>query len=193
MVQLPKEYKNNARPWILIATGCLVAAAGPFVFWFASGIHRALGVFMILGGIITAIRSYWSYTRYTIKCTPTGFSVLSENARRGARREDYFWREVTGTKYDEFRVDELILSFSVQTNRGPAFKVDGSQNGFGELITVLNEQTSHLPYIWAYDKTAEGWHVDLGKPFYNRIPRLPQATPPPLSGSLPPPPLPPLN
>jgi hypothetical protein len=196
MVQLPREYKNNTSPWSHIAIGCGMVVGGVLLFWFASGIlNRGFGVLLMFAGIIGAIRSYWPLRGHTIKCTPTGFSVLSENARR----EDYAWGEVTSTSYEYVPNPDpdwhgIIGSFSVETGRGRAFKVNESGFPFHELITVFNEQTPQLPYIWARDSTPTGWVLDGTplKPDYNRIPRLPQANPPAFPTSIPPP-LPPSN
>lgn len=167
-----------------------MAVMGALLFWFASGIlYRGFGVLLMFAGIIGAIRSYWTPTGHTIKCTLTGFSVLNGSARR----EDYGWGEIISTNYEYVPNPDpdwhgIIGSFSVETGRGRAFKVNESDFPFHELITVFNEQTPQLPCIWAHDSTPTGWVLNGTplKPDYNRIPRLPQATPPPLSGSLPP-------
>jgi hypothetical protein len=212
MVQLPREYKDTTPTWLPLAIGGLFGAIGFLSLCYGIGavllgatfqsklFPLGFGASFLFAGISCVIQMHWNYVRHTIQCTPAGFSVVRESKRRGARREEYRWGEVTGTKYEytlsRRRKGQKSIAgfFSVQTSRGPAFKVDQSQSDFHELITVFNEQTSHLPYIWARDSSFTNYVVwaSSAKPEYNKIPRLPQTIPPPPPTSRPPP-LPPSN
>jgi hypothetical protein len=151
------------------------------------------GAIFLFGGISAAIKLHWNYVRQTINCTPAGFSVLSESKRRGARRDDYRWDEVIGTQYEEvrrrsskrIRIDEY---FSVETGRGRAFKVDDNQSGFNELITVFNEQTPQVPYVWIPDDSFANsmLRIVTRETRYTKTPRPSRTLPPPLPPPLPP-------
>lgn len=212
MVQLPREFKNTTPPWLPLIVAAVFGVVGLYflipgisdIFLGAKPSFKLMplgfGATFFLVAISSLIQGYWNYIRHTINCTPAGFTVLKESKRRGARREEYRWAEVTGTKY-EFTLTRgrkgrkrIAGFFSAQTIRGPAFKIDKSQSDFDELITVFNEQTSHLPYIWTRDSafTDRVVWASSAKPEYNKIPRLPQTIPPPPPTSRPPP-LPPSN
>lgn len=212
MVQLPREYKDTTPTWLPLVVGGVFSTVGFFVFCFGIAavllgatfqsmfVPLGLGAGFLFIGITCLIQLHWNYVRQTIHCAPAAFSVLSESKRRGTRREEYRWGEVTSTKYEHTLRRQkggskrIVGSFRAETSRGRAFEVDHNQSDFQELVTVFNEQTSHLPYIWARDSNFAGtvmW-ASSAKPEYNKIPRPPQAIPPPLPGSLPPP-LPPLN
>ena len=204
MVQLPREYKTVAPTWVVYGLGCIFGGGG-FVMLcvgIVALIFRAnpqfilgplgMGALFLCIGIGAPIYMRRSYTPVIINCTPAGFSVTSENKRSGKRSETYRWDEVTSTNYEESISDtgdglSIHFSFSVDTARGRAFTGGQYMHPLDELITVCNEQTPHLPYIWARGN---------GRPAYEKVPRPPQTVPPsmapPSSTSLPPR-LPPLN
>lgn len=212
MVQLPREYKDTTPAWLPLVVGVVFGAVGFFILWSPIGallqgatfqsklVPLVAGAVSLFGGIGSAIQLYWNGVRHTINCTPAGFSVLRESKRRGTRREEYRWGEVTGTKYEytlrrrKGGLKRIVGSFSVETSRGRAFRVDQSQSDFHELVAVCNEQTAHLPYIWGRDSNFAETVMWAGsaKPEYNRIPRFSQPVPPPLPTSFPPP-MPPSN
>ena len=199
MVQLPREYKNNVMVWFPVAFGCFFSGAGLvgiLVGIVAVLLHAGLqakllplglGSLFFLAGIYAWIAMRNNYTRFTIFCAENGFVVTSEKKRRTQPPVEYRWEEVTGTQYEQSsecnRGTTMIYRFfSVETTRGPAFKVDQNQTDLDELVTVFNEQTPHLPYVWIPDdtfstavRTAFG-----GNPGYQKAPRPPRAVPPPL-------------
>lgn len=217
MVQLPREYKDTTPSWLPLLLGGVFGAIGFFVLCYGIGsillgatfqtklLPLGFGAGFLFIGIACVIQLHWNYVRYSIQCTPAGFSVLSESKRRGARREEYHWNEVTGTSYEEVRnrsgkQRRTTQYFSVDTTRGRAFKVNHHQSGFDELIAVFNEQTPHLAYVWAAADDGSVANTLLRAvtraPRYNKVqrpsPAMPPPPPPPLRTALPPP-LPPLN
>jgi hypothetical protein len=150
-----------------------------------------MGALFLCIGIGGPIYMRRSYTSLVINCTPDGFSVASENKRSGKRAETYRWEEVTSTSYEESGRDDIDsrsihFTFSVETARGRAFKGGQFMHPFDELITVFNEQTPQLPYVW----------VRANNRAYQKVPRRPQTVPPPPPPPGPtsrPPPLPPSN
>jgi len=204
MVQLPREYKSAFGKWLPILIGCIFATVGFFALCFGMGalllgaelqtklLPLGGGALFLCFGIGFAIYTHWNFTAHTITCTPAGFSVTRENKRSGASREEYRWDEVTATNYEEIvrrrrKGKHTYPYFSVETARGRAFRVDHNQNPFDELITVFNEQTPRLPYIWARDSSYVNsvFRAIAGKPWYSRVPRASGTVPPPLPPPLP--------
>lgn len=212
MVQLPREYKDTTPNWLPLLLGGVFGAIGFFVLCYGIGsillgatfqaklLPLGLGAGFLFMGIACVIQLHWNYVRYSIECTTAGFSVLSESKRRGARHEEYRWNEVTGTSYEEVRKRSgkhrrTTQYFSVDTTRGRAFKVNDHQSGFDELVAVFNEQTPHLPYVWAAENGSFAntmLRAVTRAPKYNKVQRPSPPPPPPLSTALPPP-LPSLN
>ena len=217
MVQLPREYKDTTPTWLPLLLAGVFGAIGFFALCYGIGsillgatfqarlLSLGLGAGFLVMGIACVIQLHWNYVKYSIQCTPVGFSVLGESKRRGARREEFRWNEVTKTSYEEVKnrsgkQRRTTQYFSVETTRGRAFKVNDYQSGFDELIAVFNEQTPHLPYVWALADEGSFANTMLRAVTraskYNQVqrppPAMPPPPPPPLSTALPPP-LPPLN
>lgn len=208
MVPLPREYKNTTPTWLPLVLGGVFGTIGFISLCFGIGglllgatfqakrLPLALGAGFLFVAIACVVQLHWNFIRHTINCTAAGFSVLRESKRRGARREEYRWEEITDTSYEEIRrrrsrqrrTDEY---FSVDTKRGRAFKVDDNQGGFDELIAVFNEQTPQLPYVWIAEDGSFAntmLRAVTRATRYNKAQRPSRTLPPPL-----PPPLPPLN
>jgi hypothetical protein len=163
------------------AAGFLLLCIGIIALVFHADRQFILGplgmgaVFLCIGiGAPVYMRRF--HTRVIINCTPDGFSVTSENKRSGKRSETYRWEEVTSTSYEESGRDDIDsrsihFTFSVETARGRAFKSGQFMHPFDELITVLNEQTPQLPYVWVRPTPNSS---------YEKTPRPPQMVPPPM-------------
>jgi hypothetical protein len=212
MVQLPREYKPTALGKALPFLVGGIFAAGGLVFLcigigaillgadFASKQKLAgIGAVCLFGGIGFAIYLHRNQISHTIQCTPSGFSVATQSKRLGARREEYRWDEVTATNYEQTVSrsggDTTIVGFfSADTVRGRAFKVDHNLGDFPELITVFNERTPHLPYVWKRDEGFVSGMIKMmsTQPEYDKVARHSGAVPPPLPPpAAKPPPLPP--
>jgi hypothetical protein len=203
MVQLPREFKKEAPTWVTYVFGCLFGGAG--LAMLAIGIVAVLlraepkfvqgplgmGALFLCVGIGAPILMRRLYTSLVINCTLAGFSVTSQNKRSGRHDETYRWDEVTSTSYEESGRDDIDsksihFTFSVETARGRAFKSGQFMHPFDELITVFNEQTPQLPYVWvrptqnsSYEKTPRLSHTVLPPP----PPPGPTSRPPPLPPS----------
>jgi hypothetical protein len=212
MVQLPREYKPTALgKWLPLLVGGFFAAGGLVFLCIGLGAillgadfaskqkFAGIGAVCLFGGIGFAIYLHRNQISHTIQCTPSGFSVATESKRLGARREEYRWDEVTGTNYEQTvsrsAGDTTIVGFfSADTIRGQAFKVDHNLGDFPELITVFNERTPHLPYLWKRDEGVLSGMIKMmsTQPEYDKVARHSGAVPPPLPPpAAKPPPLPP--
>ena len=205
MIQLPREYKDTTSTWLPMVIGGIAGLMGIFALCFGIGawlfgadlltrlMPIGLGIFALCLGAGYPIHMHWNHTSETINCAPGGFSVTSENKRRGTRREEYRWEEVTGTNYEEVRhrnhgKTRVFNYFSVETPRGQAFKAGQYQGDFEELIAVFNERAPNLPYLWTRAEASLAnnlMSMMTSIPTYSKVPRLPRTGPPPLPPPLP--------
>lgn len=212
-----REFKSRGGAWIpYIFGGCfggigLIALIIGIVGLSAGAgtelaIPAAIGALFVLIGIGILVGSYFFGKTYTISCRPDGFTVKTENKRKGVEQREYRWEDITSTQYHEFRArrsrssrraggTSTIKTFAVETTQGQAFKVGPEIGDFPGLIALLNAMTPHLPYTW---QPQTGFAVSFGpltagRSAYVQTPRTGPPPPPPAGAPTQPgpPPLPP--
>jgi hypothetical protein len=113
-------------------------------------IHVLLGSLVLLLAVI-AFLLFFFYGRDTaVICNEKGFTVKSESKAKGVSLYEYGWEEVTETRYydNESGEDHLMTSrILVKTASGQVFNLYAMKD-FDELISIFNEKTGHLPYVW---------------------------------------------
>ena len=215
-----REFKSRGGAWITYVFGGCFGGIGLIALIIGiagismgGGMDLALpcfiGVVFVLVGIGIPVGSYFFGKTYTISCRPEGFSVKTENKRKGVEQREYRWEDVTSTDYQEYRThrsrssrrtggggSRTVQTFIVETTQGQAFKVGPQIGDFPGLIALFNTMTPHLPYTW---QPQAGFSVSFGplsagRSAYVRTPRDAPPTSPTPSAPAPqsgPPPLPP--
>lgn len=205
-----REFKTRGGAWITYlfggcfgGIGLIALIIGIVGISMGGGMDLALPCFIgfvfVLVGIGIPVGAYFFGKTYTISCRPEGFTVKTENKRKGVEQREYRWEDVTSTDYQEFRTrrsrssrrgvggSRTIKTFIVETTQGQAFKVGPEIGDFTGLIALVNAMTPHLPYTW---QPQAGFSVSFGPLSVGRgdYVRTPRAAPPAQSG---PPPIPP--
>ena len=109
-----REFKTRSAAWVpyvfggcfggmgalfaIIGIGSIVMGGGYDLVLFA-----ILGVVFVLIGIGIPVGMYFFGKKHTITCRPGGFTVRTENKRKGTEQNDYRWEEVSSTDYLERR------------------------------------------------------------------------------------------
>ena len=86
----------------------------------------------------------------TVICHEKGFTVKHVSKGKGTLLHEYGWEEVIETQYYDNESEEDHLTtrrMLVKTASGQAFNLY-AMKGFDELISIFNQKTSHLPYVW---------------------------------------------
>jgi hypothetical protein len=209
-----REFKTRGGAWLTyIMGGCfgsigLVALLVSIVgIAMGGGLDLALpcfiGILFFLVGVGIPVAAYFFGKNYSISCRPDGFTVKTENKRKGTEQKEYRWEDVTSTDYQEFRSarsrssrnrssSRTVQTFIVETTQGQAFKVGPQIGDFRGLIALFNAMTPQLPYTW---EPQTGFSINLGplsagRSAYVATPRTtppPQAQPPPVPPPTPPP------
>ena len=113
-------------------------------------INILLGSFALLLAVVAFLLFWFNGTDTTVICHEKGFTVKMVNKGKGTSLHEYGWEEVTETIYydNESGEDHLTTRrILVKTASGPAFNLY-AMKGFDELISIFNQKTSHLPYVW---------------------------------------------
>lgn len=187
-----REFKTRTAAWLpYVFGGCfgsigLIAAIIGVIGVTSGGgsgmlLPLLIGLLFVVIGIGMPIGSYFFGKSYTITCRPEGFNVRTVNKRKGTEQNDYRWEEVTSTNYEEFHSrshgrrgsSQTQMYFTVETSRGRAFRVSRSIGDFAGLITLFNQMTPQLPYIW---QPQAGFNVSFGilsagRRAYAQVPR----------------------
>jgi hypothetical protein len=171
-----RQYRaRGAHPFPRIFVGCVLGALGLVFGLLVFPWGFALWILAI--GVPLAMAYFGTDT--TIIAGPEGFSVTTESKRSGRSAAQFAWQEVTGTRYEEYASQSSEGSsrttryFSVETARGPAFRIDSGISQFDDLIQVFNFSTPHLPYVW---QKQAGFQVTIGalsagRQAYVQVPR----------------------
>jgi hypothetical protein len=141
-----KEFSNNASVRMAVIASAIIGIVGIGVIT----INVLLGTMVLVLAAI-AFGLFWFYgTDTTVVCHENGFTVKMVNKGKGTSLHEYGWNEVTETKYydNESGEDHLTTRrMLVKTASGPVFNLY-AMKGFDELISIFNQKTSHLPYVW---------------------------------------------
>ena len=209
-----REFKTRGGAWIMYAMGGCFGTIGLIALLVSivgiamgGGLDLALpcfiGIVFFLIGVGIPVGSYFLGKTYTISCRPDGFTVKTENKRKGTEQKEYRWEDVTSTDYQEFRSarsrssrnrssSRTVQTFIVETNQGQAFKVGPQIGDFRGLIALFNAMTPHLPYTW---EPQAGFSINLGPVSAGRSAYVAVSRTAPPPGSQPsqsqPPPIPP--
>ena len=202
-----REFKTRGGAWITYVMGGCFGSLGLIALLVSiigismgGGLDLALpcfiGMVFVLVGVGIPVGAYFLGKNYTISCRPDGFTVKTENKRKGTEQREYRWEDVTSTDYQEFRSarsrssrgrgSRTVQTFIVETNQGQAFKVGPQIGDFRGLIALFNAMTPHLPYTW---EPQAGFSISLGPVSAGRSAYVatPRTAPPPSQ----PPPVPP--
>ncbi len=171
----PREFKTRNAKWFpYIFGGCfgvfgLIALCAGLLGLIMGG-GSGLTLLILIGLVFTAVGVgipfglYFFQTLYSITCREDGFSVRTENKRKGTEQHDYNWADVTETAYEEFHYrqqqrSETTVSFRVETTKGRAFKIGRQIGDFAGLINLFNVMTPQLPYTW---QPQTGFSIGVG-------------------------------
>lgn len=131
-MSLPRRYQQKTPVYVPFFFGGVLAF---IALVFALVFSPLAGGALLLLAVVAPLAIFYLSTDQTITCTEQGVTVEKSSRRAGSAREEYAWDEVTGTRFFEV------------TRRGPVFKVNGSMQGFDDLISIVNWGTRHLPYV----------------------------------------------
>ncbi|TDL61155.1 hypothetical protein E2R56_29995 [Rhodococcus qingshengii] len=141
-----KEFSNNDSIRMAMIAGSILGIIGIGIIT----LHVLLGT-LVLVVAAAAFGLFWFYgTDTTVVCHENGFTVKMVSKGKGTSLYEYGWNEVTETRYydNESGEDHLTTRrILVKTASGPAFNLY-AMKGFEELISIFNQKTSHLPYVW---------------------------------------------
>lgn len=112
----------------------------------------------------------------TVICDSRGCEIWTKRFWSGKQETDRFeWKDVTSTRVDEIDIGESTsLRFEIKARgktRGFTMKHIFSRS-FDKLITVVNQATPHLPYIWVKSPRTSIIQVFELVPRYDKIPRV---------------------
>lgn len=141
-----REFSNKDSLRMALIAGSVFGIIGIGVI----SISVVLGSLALLLAIITFVLFFYFGTNTTVICNEKGFTVKSESKAKGMSLHEYGWEEVTETRYydNESGEDHLTTRrILVKTASGQAFNLY-AMKGFDELISIFNEKTNHLPYVW---------------------------------------------
>lgn len=112
-----------------------------------------LGLVLALVGVGVILLGCIAETRYTIICSPNGFTVEVKRRFGRMRRATYAWHDVCETGNREIKRDTY---FAAYTEHGRAFEVRRMaiplfvRGRFDAMIDIFNAKTPQLPYIWEW-------------------------------------------
>jgi hypothetical protein len=141
-----KEFSNKDSVRMGVIAGAIIGIIG----------IGAITLNVLLGTLVLVLAAvafvlFWFYgTDTTVVCHDNGFTVRMVNKGKGTSLHEYSWNEVTETRYydNESGEDHLTTRrMLVKTASGPVFNLY-AMKGFDELISIFNQKTSHLPYVW---------------------------------------------
>jgi hypothetical protein len=141
-----KQFSNNDSIRMAMIAGAILGIIGIGVIT----LHVLLGTLVLVSAAV-AFGLFWIYgTDTTVVCHENGFTVKKVTKGKGTSLHKYGWGEVTETRYYDNESGENQLTtrrILVKTPRGPVFNLY-AMKGFDELISIFNQKTSHLPYVW---------------------------------------------
>jgi hypothetical protein len=141
-----KEFTNKDSIRMALIAGSIIGIVGIGVIT----IHVLLGSLILLLAVIAFLLFFFYGKDTTVICNEKSFTVKHESKAKGASLREFGWGEVTETRYydNESGEDHLMTRrILVKTARGQAFNLYAMKD-FDELISIFNQKTSHLPYIW---------------------------------------------
>jgi hypothetical protein len=141
-----KEFSNKDSVRMALIAGTILGIIAIGVIT----LNVLLGTMVLVLAAIT-FGLFWFYgTDTTVVCHENGFTVKMVNKGKGTSLHEYSWNEVTETRYydNESGEDHLTTRrLLVKTASGPVFNLY-AMKGFEELISIFNQKTNHLPYVW---------------------------------------------
>ncbi|WHZ02563.1 hypothetical protein QNH48_27085 [Neobacillus sp. YX16] len=141
-----KEFSNKDSVRMAVISGAILGIIGIGVIT----LPVLLGT-LVLVVAAAAFGLFWFYgTDTTVVCHDNGFTVKKVTKGKGTSHHEYSWGEVTETRYYDNESEEDHLPtrrILVKTASGPVFNLY-EMKGFEELISIFNQKTSHLPYVW---------------------------------------------
>jgi hypothetical protein len=141
-----KEFSNNDSVRMAVIASAIIGIVGIGVIT----INVLLGSMVLLLAAV-AFGLFWFYgTDTTVVCHENGFTVKKVTKGKGTSLHEYGWGEVTETRYYDNESEEDHLTtrrMLVKTASGPVFNLY-AMKGVDELISIFNQKTSHLPYVW---------------------------------------------
>jgi hypothetical protein len=145
-VVMGKEFSNKDSIRMAMIAGAILGIIGIGVVT----LNVILGtVFLVVAVIASGM--FWFYGKdTTVICHDNGFTVKKVSKGKGTSLHEYGWGEVTETRYYDNESEEDHLPtrrILVKTASGLAFNLY-AMKGFDELISIFNQKTSHLPYVW---------------------------------------------
>lgn len=186
---MQKDFRQPSPVIFSVIFGVIVCIIGTVFLLFEPWISAVIYAV----GIALPLAVYYTSTRHIIRCNDEGFSVDTENKRKGNTHAEFKWAEVTKTAYTEHvstsreNGTRTTPYFEAHCGEKLAFKVSRLR-GFKGLIKLFNEKTPHLPFTW---EPRAGISFSLGsatlsKAAYVMTPRPGAASsaagPPPLAG-----------
>jgi hypothetical protein len=151
-----------------IVSGLLVLIA---VCWFvvagtALGMAVNLGV---LGGLflLTALMVLLAYnlsTHRTVACDSTGCEVTTGSKWGKSQSDSFKWHEVTGTGVAKQVIStgkgrQTVFYFGVGVEGREILLLRSGTKDFADLMSVVNERTPHLPYVWVGSREIDNRQV----------------------------------
>jgi hypothetical protein len=141
-----KEFSNKDSVRMAIIAGAIPGIIGIG----AVTLNVLLGTMVLVLAVI-AFGLFWFYGKdTTVICHDNGFTVKKASRGKGTSLHEYGWGEVTETRFYDNESEEDHLPtrrILVKTASGHAFNLY-AMKGFDELISIFNQKTSHLPYVW---------------------------------------------
>jgi hypothetical protein len=145
-VVMGKEFAKKDSVRMAMIAGAILGIIGIGVIT----LNVLLGSLVLLLAAV-AFGLFWFYgTDTSVICHDKGFTVKMVTKGKGTSLHEYGWGEVKETRYydNESGEDHLTTRrILVKTAGGPVFHLS-AMKGFEELISIFNQKTSHLPYVW---------------------------------------------
>src|SRR4028119_163872 len=157
------------------------------VIWFAVGgaSLSPLISLSVLGGILLGILLImllvYSFTpQRRVTCDLEGCEVAVSSRWGGTRTHRFAWKEVTGTRiartivgFAKYRSEYIHLNVNTQSGEKELLRMNNVfPKDFAELVTIVNQMTPQLPYVWVTRKEANTRRiVEEGAGSYCKVPR----------------------
>ncbi|MDR7080702.1 hypothetical protein J2Y03_005793 [Neobacillus niacini] len=141
-----KEFTNSNSIRMAAIAGSIIGIVGIGVITK----NVLLGSVILLLAAIAFLLFLYYGSDTTVICHEKGFTVKIVSRGKGMSLHEYGWEEVKETQYYDNESEEDHLTtrrMLVKTASGPAFNLY-AMKGFDELISIFNQKTSHLPYVW---------------------------------------------
>lgn len=148
------KYEGPAMIWLILGG---VGALFGLLLLIGGAIWPGI-VFLALGGAPIAIKLFG--TKVYLSCYEPGFILKVKKGNGPEQETRYGWQDVTSTKWymtvkttvdDDGTRTTTRRFFMIGLNPGEV-TIEEKGKGFKEVITVFNERTPHLPYVWQNTK-----------------------------------------